>query len=103
MSVAVAEIVLRDGRLHMAREVHERVLFACENVALLARGDGWLLMPLRAGAGGLQVKLRNARGDRVVESQEFFRNQGIDDSAEPRRLLLVDVPGEAAFAMRFDP
>lgn len=98
-----AEIWLRDGRLHITREVHEDVLFACETVALLARDDGWRLLPLRAGAGGLQAKLRNTRGDRVIESQEFFRNQGIEDSAEPRRLLLVDIPEEAAFAMRFTP
>lgn len=98
----VTGIALRGGRLHIPREVHERVLFSCESVALLARDDGWRLLPLRAGAGGLQVKLRNARGDRVVEAQEFFRNQGIEDDVMPRRLLLVDLPAEAAFALRFD-
>lgn len=98
---ATAGIVLRDGRLHIPREVHERLLFSCESVALLARDGKWLLMPLRAGAGGLQMKLRNARGDRVVEAQEFFRSQGFEDSPQARALQLIDLPADAAFEMRF--
>ena len=39
-------------------------------------------------AGGLQVKIRNARADRVVESLEFFRQQGLEDNHEPQELLL---------------
>jgi hypothetical protein len=82
------EIELRDGRLHIAHDVYEELFDACIAVALLERDGGWWLLPLRGGAGGLQLKIRNARGDRVVESQEFFRSQGLDDSAQAQRLLL---------------
>jgi hypothetical protein len=58
-------------------------------VALLADAGQWWLLPLRAGAGGLQVKLRNARGDRVVEAQEFFRQQGLEDDPAARPFELV--------------
>jgi hypothetical protein len=82
------EIELRDGRLHIGRAAYDELFDACLAVALIAREDGWWLLPLRGGAGGLQIKIRNARGDRVVESQEFFRAQGLDDSPKPRRLAL---------------
>jgi hypothetical protein len=82
------EIELRDGRLHIEREAYDELFDACLAVALIAREDGWWLLPLRGGAGGLQIKIRNARGDRVIESQEFFRSQGLDDSPQPRRLAL---------------
>lgn len=36
----------------------------------------------------MQVKIRNARADRVVESQEFFRQQGLEDNHEQQELLL---------------
>jgi hypothetical protein len=82
------EIELRDGRLHIDRGVYDELFDACVGVALIAREDGWWLLPLRGGAGGLQIKIRNARGDRVIESQEFFRGQGLDDSVKPLRLHL---------------
>jgi hypothetical protein len=66
-------------------------------VALLARDREWLLLPLHAGAGGLQVKVRNAHGDRVVESQEFFRSQGIEDSNEIHPLDLDVDPARGLF------
>jgi hydrogenase maturation protease len=83
---------LRDGRLHLSKAICDRWLAACTSVALLDRDGQWWLIPLVAGAGGLQLKQRNARGDRVVEAQEFFRQHGLEDSPEPRRVVL-----------RFDP
>ena len=82
------EIALREGRLHIAQAVYEELFSGCVAVALLAREDGWWLLPLRGGAGGLQIKIRNARGDRVIESQEFFRSQGVDDSPDTQQLSL---------------
>jgi hydrogenase maturation protease len=83
------EAWLRNGRLHFSRAGFERHLRDCVSVGLLARDGEWLLLPLRAGAGGLQIKLRNASGDRAIEAQEFFRAQGLEDSADARPLSLV--------------
>lgn len=84
-------VQLRNGRLHLGHTVGERCFSGCVAVAMLARDDGWWLLPLHSGAGGLQLKLRNPQGDRVVETQEFFRGQGLEDSPEPRE-----------FSLRFD-
>jgi hypothetical protein len=97
--MSAAEIRLREGRLHIAREVHAHALRGCEAVALLARDGDWWLLPLHAGAGGLQVKLRNAQGDRVVESQEFFRAQGLEDSPRPVALRLREDAAQGAFVL----
>ena len=93
------DLWLRNGRLHLTAEVYERQLHSCAAVALLARERDWLLFPLLSGAGGLTVKLRNPRGDRVIESQEFFRAQGIEDSIQARPLRLLPAPEQAAFVI----
>lgn len=83
------EAWLRNGRLHLSSAAYVRHLRDCVSVGLLARGGDWLLLPLRAGAGGLQIKLRNAAGDRVIEAQEFFRTQGLEDSQDARSVKLI--------------
>jgi hypothetical protein len=82
---------LRRGSLHLRREACAAFFPQAESVALI-EGDGTILViPLVVGAaGGLLLKVRNARGDRVVQAQEFFRRQGFDDMAE------------AALSMRWD-
>ena len=87
---AAADVWLQNGRLHLTSAAYDRHMDGCTIAALLARDGIWLLLPLRAGAGGLQIKLRNARGDRVIEAQEFFRSQGLEDSPQARRVRLHD-------------
>lgn len=62
------------------------------------RDGHWLLLP--------QIKIRNARGDRVVESQEFFRSQGFEDADEPREFELkheAEFGGFRLLATGIDP
>ncbi len=102
---AIACVQVRAGRLHIPSEVYERVLPGCPALALLERDGRWLLLPLLGGAGGLQVKIRNARGDRVVEAQEFFRKQGLDDDHAPREFDLehrADLGGFELLARRVE-
>jgi len=96
------DVWLCSGRLYFSRAAHETVLASCPAVALLNRSDAWLLLPLLAGAGGLQVKQRNARGDRVVEAQEFFRGQGLEDSPQVRPMVLHDAPATGGYELVFD-
>ena len=79
---------LHNGRLHLTHSAYARYLRNCPAVALMVRDARWLLMPLLSGAGGLQVKQRNAQGDRVIEAQEFFRSQGHEDSPQLRPIVL---------------
>ena len=81
-------VQLRNGRLHLGHAVCDQCFSGCVAVATLARDDAWWLLPLHSGAGDLQLKLRNPQGDRVVETQEFFRGQGLEDSPEPRDFSL---------------
>jgi hypothetical protein len=92
-------VELRGGRLYLPASTHEQVLESYPAVALLARDHAWWLIPLAAGAGGLQLKQRTARGDRVVESQEFFRAQGLEDTHEPQMLELEFEPSRGAFKL----
>ena len=92
------------GNLHLAREACERYLPGIESVALLNRDGAVLIVPLtRESGGGLLLKVRNARGDRVIHAQEFFRTHGYAEDFTPCRvpmqwdeaaaaLVLSDVP-----------
>ena len=92
-------VLLREGRLHIPAAVFDGHLAGSTAVALLARDGQWWLMPLLAGAGGLQIKLRNPRGDRVVESQEFFRGQGWEDAAAAIEFTLQFDKSRGAFRL----
>lgn len=94
---SMGRVQVRAGRLHIPGEVYERALPGCLALALLVRDGHWLLLPLLGGAGGLQIKLRNPRGDRVVEAQEFFREQGIESDHAPREFDLTRDPAVGGF------
>jgi hypothetical protein len=96
---SVGCVEVRAGRLHLPSEVYERALPGCPALALLVRDGQWLLLPLFGGAGGLQIKIRNARGDRVVEAQEFFRAQGVTDDDAPCEYELKPEPEFGAFRL----
>jgi hypothetical protein len=95
-----AHVQVRGGRLHIPSAIYDRLLAPCPAVALLVQDGQWWLLPLHSGAGGLQVKLRNAAGDRVVEAQEFFRQQGLEDEAPAQDLELLFDAARGGFALR---
>jgi len=92
-------VQVRDGRLHIPGQVYERVLLNCPSLALLVRDGRWQLLPLFGGAGGLLIKMRNARGDRVVEAQEFLRSQGFEQGHEPVEFDLDPQPEGGGFQL----
>ena len=74
------------GNLYLSRETCAAHLPGAASVALLHRDGRLWIVPLAPdSAGGLLLKVRNARGDRVVHAQEFFRQHGFaEDFAEVR-------------------
>ena len=65
------------GNIYLSAETCERYFRGLSAVALLSRDDQVLILPLtRESGGGMLLKLRNARGDRVIHAQEFFRDKG---------------------------
>lgn len=71
------------GNIYVPLETYETYLKNIEAVALLPHEKGILLFPLiQQSAGGLILKIKNLRGDRVIHSQEFFRNNNLAESFE---------------------
>ena len=96
-----ALVEIRAGRLYVPAQTYERVLTGFPAVALLASENAWWLIPLKAGAGGLQLKQRNARGDRVGEAQEFLRSQGVEDAQEAATYSLEFDAKRGAYRLTF--
>jgi hypothetical protein len=105
---AAVDIVVARGNIYLSRAVCDAYLPDAQAVALLRRDAAVLIAPLaRHSAGGLLLKVRNARGDRVIHAQEFLRSHGfVDDfnehtvsatwEARSAALVLRDVPRACA-------
>lgn len=77
------QVKIARGNIYVPLETYETYLKNIEAVALLPHEKGILLIPLiQQSAGGLILKIKNLRGDRVVNSQEFFRNNNIPENFE---------------------
>jgi hypothetical protein len=99
LSVTVAR-----GNFYLSRETCDACLSGIESVALLEREGQVLIVPLTPqSGGGLLLKIRNARGDRVIHAQEFFRQKGyLEDfqersfpaqwNAESAALVIASIP-----------
>lgn len=75
------------GSFYLDRELCDLYLPGTESIAALIRdGQVYLLPLLGTAAGGSLLKLRNARGDRVMHALEFLRGLNIDADAPERRL-----------------
>jgi hypothetical protein len=74
MTVEALSISVARGNLYLSREVCETYLAGAGSVALLADEGDLLIAPLiQQSAGGALLKVKNLRGDRVIQAQEFFR------------------------------
>ena len=71
------QVTIARGNIYVPREVCETYFPGLDAVALLPHAEGVLLIPLiQQTAGGMLLKVRNLRGDRVVHAQEFWRQNG---------------------------
>ena len=89
------------GSLHMTRVFYDRYLHGVDSVALLEHDGQLLMMPVQGSAtGGLLLKVRNARGDRVVHATEFLVAQGLERHHGALRADWNDVM--AGLVLQFD-
>jgi hypothetical protein len=96
----LASALVSGGSVHLAGAACARFLPGAVSVALLARGDRVLVLPLTPeSGGGLLLKVRNARGDRVINGQEFFRNHGFVEDGVARRVAMHWDPAAAALVL----
>ena len=95
-----AVVTLNHGSLHLPHALCERHFRQTAAVALLVHEGRVMVVPLAPdSAGGLLLKLRNARGDRVVQAQEFLRQHGVIDEFGERRLSARWCPEMAALEL----
>lgn len=98
------EVIIARGNLYLSRELCEMYFAGITAVALLRRGDTILVAPLIPdSAGGLLLKQRNARGDRVIHAQEFIRLNGIAEHFERRAVPTRWHPQAAALLIEIAP
>ncbi len=93
-------IRIAGGSLYLDAAVYRRWFDSVQSVVLLGDCRALLLVPVtHAPAGGLLVKIRNARGDRVIHAPEALVGRGVPSD------LAGDFPiswDQAAAALRID-
>jgi hypothetical protein len=95
------KITVARGNLYIPQEIADIWLGGIECVALLPHDEGVLLIPLiQQSAGGLLLKTRNLRGDRVIHAQEFWRMQGYEEMFEERTCEVTWLKERAALLIR---
>jgi hydrogenase maturation protease len=88
------------GSIYLDRALCAQYLGDAVSVAVLQRDGRSLLVPLHGStAGGLLLKVLNARGDRVVHAEEFLRTVGIEADAPERRVPVRWCPEVAALIL----
>ena len=66
-------LVVHRGNIYVPAGIYGKYFHRVEAVALLSRGNDIVLMPLHGeGRGGLLLKVKNARSDRVIHARDFL-------------------------------
>jgi hypothetical protein len=78
------QITLKNGNLYLNSELYDTYFNTINAVALLKQESIFLIMPVQQAGGGLLLKIKNAKGDRIVHAIEFFQQYiTITDEAIP--------------------
>ena len=71
-------LVVHRGNIYVPAGIYGKYFHGVEAVALVSRDNAIVLMPLHGeGGGGLLLKVKNTRGDRVIHAREFLSSIGI--------------------------
>ena len=94
---------IANGSLYLDADVYDRWFRRVQTVVLLGDANALLMVPvIHTPTGGLLVKIRNARGDRVVHAPEALAGRGLpadlqgnfparwDEKAAALRITLVE-------------
>jgi hypothetical protein len=96
-----------DGRVRISRgsiyldcDLCAAYLADVSAVATIVREGRAYLLPLRGpAAGGLLLKIRNARGDRVVHAEDFLTALGVSICTPERNVAVRWVPDMAGLLL----
>lgn len=90
-------VSVKGGSILIPFETYETYLRSITAVALMIHSNEVILIPLiHDSAGGLLLKIRNAKGDRIVHSQEFLRSNGIEETDNSAEFPVVWLPDRGA-------
>ncbi len=79
------QVKIARGNIYIPFETYDKYLKNIEAVALLSDEKGFLIFPLiQQSAGGLILKIKNLQGDRIIHAQEFFRNNGYEETFDEK-------------------
>jgi len=93
---ALHGIRIARGSFYLSRELCDLYFPSIQSVAAICSEGRVFLLPLQgSAAGGSLLKVRNARGDRVVHALEFLRTLGIDADT-PELIVPVRWASDAA-------
>ena len=74
-----ASIRIQGGSFYLDFDVYQACFGGRDAVAVMSREQELLLVALSPGAvGGSLVKIRNARGDRIIHAHELLRRFDLD-------------------------
>lgn len=83
------QVHVGDGRVVLSRETCEEYLRGATTAALVERDGQAYLVPLSGPtAGGMLLKQRNARGDRVLIATDFLAERGFGRFTAERALTV---------------
>jgi len=83
-------VTVARGNIYLSREVCDTYFPEMNAVALLEQEGRLLVAPLITESnGGMLLKVRNPRGDRVLHAQEFFRGRGYPEGFEERSCPVI--------------
>ena len=88
------QLGLKNGNLYLDNDLYETYFSSINSVVLIKKESLFLMMPVQQASGGLLLKIKNAKGDRIVHAIEFFLLHGIDEETE----MMLDVEWSTEFS-----
>ncbi len=74
---------IANGNLYLKAEIYQRWFEGVQTVVLLGDSQALFVAPItHSPAGGLLMKIRNARGDRVIHASEALIGRGLPSDLE---------------------
>jgi hypothetical protein len=96
-------IAVGRGNFYLPRDICDAYLPGVTAVAVLLRAGEIMIVPLiQQSAGGLLLKQRNSRGDRVIHAQEFFRSHHLAEEFDLRPIAVHWSQDFAALVVELD-
>jgi hypothetical protein len=93
-------VTVTGANIYLSREICDTFFPGISSVALVARDERLLVVPLiQDSSGGTLLKIRNRHGDRVIQAQEFFRDKGFVEDAQEQEIAAVWSAESAAMVL----